>query len=295
MFNQYERLSDMNTFYLFRSSRYIAIIVLILLPTFVSSQALQFPRPSPKATVTQAIGMSEVSITYSRPGVKERVIWGGLVPYDSVWRTGANEATTITFSDTVMVEGQKLNPGTYMLATIPSKDEWTMIFNAKKDLWGAFGYDPKDDVLRVKVKPREAEFKERMAFEIADPTDSTAIVELRWEKLKIPFRIAFDTKAMAVAKARKTIRWQDPMNAAMYCVTNNFNHEEGMKWINLSLAMEENYSNLRVKARLLEQMGKKKEAIAFMEKAIEKGKKLDNPPFDFADMQKMLAEWKGKK
>jgi hypothetical protein len=274
----------------------LSLVALIIVSTLtVYSQQLQFPRPSPGATVSQTIGMSEVKISYSRPGVKGRVIWGGLVPYDQVWRTGANEATTISFSDTVMFEGQKLNPGTYMLATIPSKEEWTIIINSKKDLWGAFGYDEKDDILRVKVKPQEAEFTERMKFDFSDLTDSSATIELRWEKLKVPMRIAFDTKSIALAKARKTIRWQDPMNAAMYCVTNNFNHEEGLKWINLSLSMEENYSNLRVKARLLEQMGKKKEAIALMEKAIEKGKAMENKPFDFDDMQKLLNEWKGKK
>lgn len=234
-------------------------------------------------------------MTYSRPGVKGRVIWGELVPYDKVWRTGANEATTISFSDTVVFEGQKLNPGTYMLATIPSKDEWTIIINAKKDLSGGFSYDSTEDVFRVKVKPQEAEFTERMRFDFSDLTDSTATIELRWERLKVPMRIAFDTKSIALARVRKAIRWQDPMNAAMYCVTNNFNHEEGLKWINLSLAIEENYSNLRVKARLLEQMGKKKDAIALMERALEKGRAMETKPFDFDDMQKMLNEWKGKK
>ncbi len=270
-------------------------LLLVVYTLALLSQQLQFPRLSPKATISQTIGMSEVTMTYSRPGVKGRVIWGELVPYDKVWRTGANEATTISFGDTVLFEGQKLNPGTYMLATIPSKDEWTIIINAKKDLWGAFGYDEKDDILRVKVKPQEAEFTERMTFDFSDVSDSTATIELRWEKLKVPFHIAFDTKTIALAKARKTIRWQDPMNAAMYCVTNNFNHEEGLKWINLSLSMEENYSNMRVKARLLEQMGQRKEAIALMEKALEKGKAMENKPFDFDDMQKLLAEWKGKK
>jgi hypothetical protein len=272
------------------------LAVLFIVSTLaVFSQQLQFPRPSPKATISQTIGMSEVTMTYNRPSVKGRVIWGGLVPYDTVWRTGANEATTISFSDTVMLEGNKLNPGMYMLATIPSKEEWTIIINSKKDLWGAFGYDEKDDILRVKVKPQEAEFTERMKFDFSDLTDSSATIELRWEKLKVPFHITFDTKAIALAKARKTVRWQDPMNAAMYCVTNNFNHEEGLKWINLSLSMDENYSNLRVKARLLEQMGQRKEAIALMEKALEKGKAMENKPFDFDDMQKLLSEWKGKK
>lgn len=270
-------------------------VLLIFSAIIANSQQLVFPRPSPKATVSQTIGVSEVTITYSRPGVKGRVIWGELVPYDKVWRTGANEATTISFSDTAMLEGHKLNPGTYMLATIPSKNEWTIIINSKKDLWGAFGYDSTDDVLRVKVKPQEAEFTERMRFDFSDLTDSTATIELRWEKVKVPFRIAFNTKAIVLAKARQTIRWQDMMNAAMYCVTNNFNHEEGLKWINLSLAIEENYSNLRIKARLLEQMGKKKDAIALMEKALEKGKAMANKPFDFDDMQKLLNEWKEKK
>ena len=115
-----------------------ALFAATLLAAAPALAQLDLPRPSPKATVSQTVGLTDITITYCRPGVKGRVIWGGLVPYDQVWRTGANEATTITFSDEVTIEGTKLPAGTYGLFTIPGKDEWTVIFNKGAKQWGAY-------------------------------------------------------------------------------------------------------------------------------------------------------------
>lgn len=148
------------------------------------------PRVSPMASVSQTIGEStEITVTYNRPGVKGREIWGKLVPYDKVWRSGANEATTISFSDDVQIEGQALAAGTYALFTIPAKNEWTVIFNKKADQWGAYDYDSKDDALRIKTTAETASNMEWLDYAFEQLDGASAVLALRWEKLKVPFRI----------------------------------------------------------------------------------------------------------
>lgn len=271
---------------------FLLIAVIISATDIAPAQQIQVPRLSPKAVVTQTIGISDVTITYSRPGVKGRTIWGGLVPYDTLWRTGANEATTIAFGDTIRIQGNPVPPGSYSIATIPGRTTWTVIFNKGKDLWGTMGYKQEDDVLRITVTPEPAVHEERMSFQFTDVTDNSSSVVLRWEKLNVAFRIDVDTKELVLAKARKAIGWQAPMQAANYCLSQKTNMDEAMRWINISTNIEENYSNLRVKAQLMERTGSKKDAIAMMERAVAIGKGLKQPPFDLADMEKMLAEWK---
>jgi pimeloyl-ACP methyl ester carboxylesterase len=146
-------------------------------------------RPSPRGEVGEQIGSLKVSITYGRPQVNKREVWGKLVPYNRLWRTGANEATYITFSGDVFVEGQKLAAGSYALFTIPTETEWTVIFNKAPGLWGHFYYNPEFDALRVKVKPQAAEHQEWLSysFEMLAPTSANVIVH--WEKIKTPFKI----------------------------------------------------------------------------------------------------------
>ena len=146
-------------------------------------------RVSPKASVMQVVGFTEVEITYSRPGVKDRKIWDGLVPYNKVWRTGANEATTIRFSTNVEIEGKKLPAGTYSFFAIPNKDEWTLIFNKTAEQWGAFEYNESEDALRVNVKPETGQMQEWLAYTITKTSDKSAVVRLEWEKVKVPFKV----------------------------------------------------------------------------------------------------------
>ncbi|MCK7523313.1 MAG: DUF2911 domain-containing protein [Ignavibacteriales bacterium] len=141
-------------------------------------------RISPKAAVIQTVGFTEVRIDYSRPGVKKREIWGKLVPYDAVWRAGANEATKITFSTDVTVEGKKLKKGSYSLFAIPGKNDWTIIFNKVADQWGAFEYNESEDALRVKVKTEKAIWQEWLSYTINKASDTSAVIRLEWEKLK---------------------------------------------------------------------------------------------------------------
>ncbi len=150
-------------------------------------------RVSPKAGVTQVVGLTKINISYSRPGVKGRVIWGKLVPYNVVWRAGADEATKFTFSTDVKIDGKKLKAGSYSFFIIPSKNgEWTLIFNKIADQWGAFEYNISEDVLRFKVKPEKGNFVEWLEYTFTRTSDNSAVIKLEWEKIKIPFTVEVD-------------------------------------------------------------------------------------------------------
>jgi hypothetical protein len=174
-------------------NRYLLSLVVVL-TTLLALPALaqrgsDKPRVSPNASVAQTIGVTEVTISYGRPGVKGRTIWGELVPYGEVWRTGANEATTISFSKDVTIEGERLPAGTYALFTIPKENEWIVVFNKNAQQWGAFDYNASQDALRVKVKPQAADPQEWMSFSFEDLNPNAATVALRWEKLAVSFKI----------------------------------------------------------------------------------------------------------
>src|SRR5215208_3315451 len=222
---------------------------------------LRAPRPSQKASVMQTVGVTDMTITYSRPGVKGRTIWGDppagaaagaatlddararakdavIVPYGHVWRTGANEATTFTTTDDVLVNGQPLKAGTYSLHTIPGPAEWTIIFNGDPGQWGSFTYDEKKDVLRVKAKPQTAaDSQEWLAFQIEPTGEAAARVNIRWEKLTVPFTVEVkDVKALTLEKARQSVAaakaddWQTPLQAANYLLVNNVDLGQAMTW-----------------------------------------------------------------
>ncbi len=146
-------------------------------------------RVSPKAEVMQTVGFTEVKIDYSRPGVKERVIWGELVPYDKVWRAGANEATKFTFSNDVLINGKPLKAGSYSFFAIPGVEEWMLIFNKVADQWGAFEYNEAEDALRIKVVPIQNDYQEWLTYTITRTSDTSAEIKLEWEYLKIPFTL----------------------------------------------------------------------------------------------------------
>lgn len=167
-----------------------SLILFVLFTNLTEAQNnKQELRISPKAEVMQTVGFTDIRIVYSRPGIKGRTIWGKLVPYDAVWRAGANEATKITFSTDVTVEGKKLKKGSYSFFAIPGKNEWTLIFNKVADQWGAFEYNESDDALRVKVKTEKAIWQEWLSYTINKATDTSAVIRLEWEKIKIPFKI----------------------------------------------------------------------------------------------------------
>jgi len=275
-------------------SLFIVLALLTLITGNTFSQNLETPRPSPNAAVSQTVGVTHITIDYSSPGVKDRTIWGELVPFGKVWRTGANEVTSITFDDPVKINGNELPAGTYGIHTIPGETEWEIIFSKDTEVDAGSNYDPEKDALRIKVKPEEAPLVERMIFIFTNTTDNKTTVNLWWEKLRIPFDIEINTQEIVIAKANEILTWVPSFQAANYCLTNDVNLEQGMKWIEASMLLDEVYWNTRVKAQLQNKMGMKKEAIATMEKAIELGAKMENAPFDYKRMKELLAEWKAQ-
>jgi hypothetical protein len=256
------------------------------------AQEIKTPRPSPVASVSQTVGITQITIDYSSPGVKGRTIWGEVVPFDQIWRTGANEVTSITFSEAVKISGKELSAGTYGIHTLPRKDEWDIIFSGDTKVKGSSAFDEKKEVLRIKVKPEETTFKERMIFAFLNTTDNKTTVALMWDKLKVSFDVETNTQELTLANLRKNLSWSPTMQAANYCLQNNVNLEEGLKWIDASILLSEVYWNTRIKAQLQNKLGMKQESIATMEKAIDMGSKMEEAPFDFDNMKNMLADWK---
>ncbi|HSP06409.1 MAG TPA: DUF2911 domain-containing protein [Acidobacteriota bacterium] len=277
---------------------FIALAVLLGIASLAIAQ-VDIPRVSPKASVSQVIGLTEVKITYSRPGVKNRTIWGGLVPYDKVWRTGANEATTFTTSTDVKVEGQPLTAGTYALFTIPGKTEWTIIFNKTADQFGAFEYKQDQDVLRVKVKPDTASPQEWMGFAFQNLSLDSADVVLRWEKLQVKFGIQVDTANKVFASCRSAMAGlkaddsRTPYRCANFALDNKGDEKEAMAWLEKSLSIKEDFFNLELKANTLAKAGKKAEALEAAKKALTLTK--DVPEEDVAGLKKKVEEWSASK
>lgn len=249
--------------------------IIATLMLFVATTALaqvRTPRVSPSATLMQTVGLTDITIKYNRPGVKGRTIWGDLVPLDQVWRTGANEATTITISEDVWINGQKLARGTYSLHTIPGREEWTVIFNSVADQWGSYSYDEAKDVLRVKVKPETAEHREWMSFEVPEMTTDTAKIVLRWEKVAVPFTV--DTKStertMNALKAAVSPDWRASYNAAQFAFDNKgaATDADMNAWLDQSLKMHSGLANLYLKARIAARAGNKADAVRYGEMAI---------------------------
>jgi hypothetical protein len=261
-----------------------------------SAQQLNLPRPSPNAKVSQTVGLTEVSIQYSRPGVKGRTIWGELVPYNEVWRTGANENTTITFNTPVKIGGKELPAGTYGLQTIPTTGDWTVILSKDADLWGAFNYKQEDDALRLTATPRPADFQERMSFEFDDVTDNSATVVMRWEKIAVPFKIEVDTPKAVMGQIQSAVRWQTPYQAANYCIQNNTCLAEASRYLDSSIALDANFTNLRAKALLLAKNNDAKGAVSYGEKALAAAKVAQPAPqaAQVQDLEKQVADWKKK-
>ncbi|MBK7632519.1 MAG: DUF2911 domain-containing protein [Ignavibacteriales bacterium] len=275
--------------------RTVSILTIIMIFSVISfAQDFRTPRPSPDATVSQFVGVTNITIDYSSPAVKDRKIWGGLVPFGEVWRTGANEATTITFTDAVIVDGNELASGTYGIHCIPNANEWEVIFSKDTKIDGSSTFDPKKEALRIKVKPEEHHFMERMTFLFTDATETSVNVSLNWEKLHVSFKVDVKTQDITLQKARDAFKWNQLMAGATYCLDKNINMDEGFKWIQASTLINENYWNKRILAQYYSKMNKKSEAIATMESAVELGNKMPNAPFDFDRMKQMLVDWKVK-
>jgi len=302
--------------------------VLFVLSTGISVLAqVDLPRPSQKASVMQRIGVTDITITYSRPGVKGRKIWGDplpeqakvtgeatlddqnvrpkdapIVPYAHVWRTGANEATQFVVTDDVLINGQKLAAGSYSLHTIPTRDEWTIVFNGTANQWGSFNYDPAKDTLRVKAKPQLMNDSEEWLTFTFDPvTEDSAQVNIRWEKISVPFTVKVpDVAATTLAHLKTALGnakpddWRTPLQAGNYLINNQnpADDAQGMAWLDQSIKVKETFQNLSAKANALYKAGKKEEAFALAEQAIQRGK---TDKVDTSNFEKRLADMKAGK
>jgi hypothetical protein len=262
---------------------------------------LNLPRPSPSASESQTVGTTTLSITYSRPGVKGRAIWGALVPYDSLWRTGANEPTSLTISDDITIGGRKLAAGKYSMVTLPRRGAWDVAFTQQKDLQGASNYDPKQEVLRVSATPDTSQpHMEWMWLGFEDVTAKSCSMVLRWQKLRLAVPVTIDVNGIVLANARKEVAnaqrdaWRTPLRAATWCFDNNVALDEGAAWLEQSLAAQKNHANLALKARWLAKDGKKKEAIATGKEAIAAGK-ASKEPVNTSATEKLVAEWSATK
>jgi len=243
---------------------------------------LKTPDVSQAAEVKQRIALTDITVNYHRPLVNGRKIWGGLVPYGKVWRAGANENTTIEFSDDVSVEGKPLAKGLYGLHMIPNQDSCTVIFSKTNTGWGSYSYDQKDDALRVDVKPKTLpQSGEALEFDFEDLKSNSTAVTLKWEKLGIPFTVSVNDAEQTLQNIRAQMKgagqfaWQAPDQAAQFCLTKKINLDEALRWADLSIQNEERFENLSTKADILKALNKQDEAKTTWNKALEKAKAPD--------------------
>ncbi|MGZ4843672.1 MAG: DUF2911 domain-containing protein [Candidatus Angelobacter sp.] len=252
---------------------FIAIVFAATLGN-AQSAVLDLPRDSQHAKIIQRVGITDITINYHRPLVKGRKVWGGLVPYGQVWRAGANENTTIEFSDPVTVEGKPLAKGIYGLHMLPTENEWTIIFSKVATAWGSFSYNQTEDALRVTVKPQPADMTEALAYEVDDVTPTSAVISLRWEKLAAPFKVEVNTNEIVAQNLHLQLRglaqytWDGWDDAATYLLTNKYNLEEALKYEDRSIGVEERYDNLINKSRILDALNRKDDATVARNKAL---------------------------
>jgi len=301
-----------------RNFLFTAVIVLSFAVAGFAQVTL--PRESQRQEIAQTVGDGKVSIVYHRPNTKGRKIWGCettdaipiannlypcLVPYGQVWRTGANENTTIEFSRDVNINGKPLPAGKYGFHIIPGHTDWTLIFSKDNDKWGSFTYDDKKDALRVMVKPDKASMEETLTYEFDDVTANSTRVNLRWEKIAIPFTVdvgdIHGRSLQAIRDAIKNRKSDDfrPLNqGANYVRTFKLkaNYDEALGWVDSSIQAKETIGNLNIKAGLLAEMGRFDEAVTLGEKALVMAKALTPAnPGAVAGLEDSLKKWKSKR
>jgi hypothetical protein len=254
----------------------VCLAILSVGGTVSAQNDLNLPDVSQAADVKQRIALTDITVKYHRPLVSGRKIWGGLVPYGKVWRAGANENTTIEFSDPVWVEGQPLAKGIYGLHMIPNPDSWTVIFSKTNTGWGSYSYKQDEDALRVNVKPKPlAESEEALEFEFEDLKPDSTAVTLKWEKLGVPFTVSIKDAEQtlenirAQLKGRGQFTWQALDEGAQFCLTRKINLDEALRWADASIQNEERFDNLSTKADILKALNRPDEAKTAWNRAVQ--------------------------
>jgi len=262
--------------------------------------AVEFPAPSPASTLKQRVGLTDIEIVYSRPSVRGRKIFGAMIPYGEVWRTGANAATRITFGTDVKLQGTPLAAGAYEFFTIPGKDEWTIILQKlpEKASWGAYSYKRENDTARMTAKPVTIPTTiESFSFGIGDLQDSGATLYLAWENTRVPLKLEVDTVGMLMPRIKAALAAEGPKTwnfysgAASLLYENGGDLEQALKWVDESIKLRSDYpGTLLLKTRLLVKLGRPAEAKLAAGKAIEAGQKLEGPDSVMARQAKGIAD-----
>ena len=244
------------------------LFAFLLVGMTAMAQQIQMPQASPSAKISQKVGLTDVVVDYSRPSTKGRKIFGELVPFGQVWRTGANGATVLTFSTEVSISGTKVPAGSYALYSIPGKSTWTMILSKNTKLWGAIGYDAKDDLLRFEASPSKTS---RMydSFEISfnKLTDNSADLSIKWEQTRVDFNIQTDVDPIVMADIKKQVIDAQSTNpallyqAANYYFSSNKDTNQAYTWIKQSTDSDPKYWTLHLRAKIELSLGKKTEAL----------------------------------
>ncbi len=278
------------------------LLIYTLLIFFISSgssiaQQIRMPAPSPLAKLEQRVGLTDIAVTYSRPGVKDRKIFGDLIPFDKLWRTGANMATTISFSDDVKIEGKELTAGTYALFSIPGRDSWTLIFNKEVNQAGTGNYKESEDALRVSVPAEKLNNTvETFLIDINDVRNDAANLVLAWENTSVKAEIAVDVDSKVMADIEKTF---DPASdagnyyaAARYYYDTGRDLDQALEWIDKSIALgNDRFWVVHLKANILEKKGDCKKAIAAAEQSKKMAKEAGNDDY-VALNDKLIARCK---
>ncbi len=252
-----------------------SIILLVALCSFDAfAQQLSVPEASPAAAVEQTVGITQLRVSYHRAAVAGRKVWGELVPYGEIWRAGANENTTLTFSTPVKIGTKTLAAGTYGLHMLPTENAWTVIISNQSAAWGSYGYDVREDAVRVGVTPALVDaVEERLSFHFDDVNETGATLVMRWEKMKIVLPILIDTPAVVMANMKKELRgaaqfrpeaWEQ---AAHYFATHGGSLEEAARMADRSLSAKETFKNVSTRALIAEKKGDAKLAATLRTKA----------------------------
>ncbi len=260
-----------------------AIVLLSVIGFTTKAQQLKVPAPSPAATIKQSVGLAEVTVEYSRPGVKGRTIYGDVVPFGKVWRTGANASTKITFGEDVKLDGNPVPAGTYAFYTIPDKDEWTIILNKNLTLWGSDGYKQEEDYLRFKVKTTALTNKvESFTFNMFDIAPTSAGMELLWEQTRVAFIITadIDAKVMKNIDATMATDKRPYYQAASYYYDNDKDMKQALAWINKAIEINPKaYWAIMLKAKIQVKLKDVTGANASAQKVITMAKADDDDAF----------------
>jgi hypothetical protein len=260
------------------SAAFLALAAPVVLAAPSQEKGLEFPQPSPAATLKQRVGLTDFEIAYSRPSVKGRKIFGSLVPFGEVWRTGANAATKITFSTDVKFEGQNVPAGSYALVTIPGEKEWTVILSKVTGDWGAYAYDEKNDQLRVKVQPKTlAEPIETMTIEFSGLRDASATLVIAWDKTLVPVKLATDLVDSLKAKIAEAMAGDGKkpyFQAAMFYYEHDLDLKQALAWIDEAVKERPDAVWIVYRKGLIQaKAGDKKGALESAKAALELAKK----------------------